>query len=237
MIKVLIIEEQKEMRVKITSILSTRESFQVVAHGKDGYDALRLTGGLKPDIIIMDNHLEYIDGEELPPLLRARSPSTAIVILTAQTSNFQLYRAVTNEVSGLIHKEADMESLPWILECISKGGCFISPTLAARVLHLFSGVNWQSTHIHFTLPDYAAVKRTEEKVLPQEDPAGYLSKTELQVLTCVGEGNTSGEIAQNLHLAVGTVRNYISSVMHKTGLHSRPQLVRYALKYGLVSSA
>ena len=237
MINVLIIERQKEMRDKITSILSVRKDFQVLAYGKDAYDALRLTGGLKPDITILDSCLEYIDGEEIPPLLRVRSPSTAVVILTARTSNFQLYRAVANEVSGLVHKETDIDSLPSILKCIFDGGCFISPSLAARVLHLFAGVNWRYVNIHFTHPNNAAIKRTQEKILTGEDPARHLSKTELQILTYVGEGNTSNEIAQNLHLAVGTVRNYISAVMHKTGLHSRPQLVRYALKYGLVPSA
>jgi len=237
MIKAVVIEGQSEIRDKITSILSAREDFQVVAHGKDAYDALRLTGSLKPDIAILDNQLKYIDGEEIPPLLRARSPSTAVVILTAKTSDFQLYKAVSNEVSGLVHKEADIDSLPSILKCISEGGCFISPSLAARVLHLFAGVKWKNVDIRFTLPNNARVKKRQKKVLAGEDPARHLSKTELQILTCVGEGNTSDEIAQNLHLAVGTVRNYISAVMHKTGLHSRPQLVRYALKYGLVPPA
>jgi len=234
MIKMVIIEGQKEIRDRITSILSAQEDFQVVAYGKDAYDALKFVGSLKPDIAILDNHLEYMDGEEIPPLLRARSPSTAVVILTAKTSNFQLYRAATNEVSGLIHKEADIDSLPWILKCIFDGGCFISPSLAAKVLHLFAGVNWNTINIRFTLPVNAPLKHIREKVPPREDPAGYLSKTELQILTCIGEGNTSNEIAESLHLAVGTVRNYISSVMHKTGLHSRSEMVRYAFKYGLV---
>ena len=224
MIKTVIINEKKEVRDKITSILSAQGDFKIMALGKDAYDALRIVGSLKPDIVILDNQLGCIHGEESPPLLRARSPSTAVVILiTRKTNDFQLYRAVRNEVSGLLHKETDMASLPSILKCISTGGCFISPFLAARILHIFAA--------------HAPLKSIKENVPLWEDPAGYLSKTELQILISMVEGNSSNEIAQSLHLTVGTVRNYISSVMHKTGLHSRPQLVRYALKYGLVPFA
>ena len=237
MIKTVIVDGEKEIRDRITSILSAQGDFKVLAHGKDAYDALRLIGSLKPDIAILDNHLEYMDVEEIPPLLRARSPSTAIVIMSTKTSDSQLCRAVANEVSGLVHKETDIDLLPWISKCISDGGCFISPSLTARVLHLLAMVNWNNINLYLNQPAHAVLRGAKEKILPQEDPTGYLSKTELQVLTCVGEGNSSDEIAQNLHLAVGTIRNYISSVMHKTGLHSRAQMVHYALKYGLVSSA
>jgi DNA-binding CsgD family transcriptional regulator len=70
--------------------------------------------------------------------------------------------------------------------------------------------------------------------LSGEDPAAYLSRTELKILVEIGEGHASTDIAKNLGLAVGTVRNYISSVMHKTGMNNRSQMVRYAYSCGLV---
>ncbi|MCL2194158.1 MAG: response regulator transcription factor [Treponema sp.] len=223
MIRTVIIDSQKEDRDRITSILSAQVDFKVLSQGKDAYDALKLIGSHKPDIAILGNELEFINGEEIPPLLRARSPSTAVVILTSKASDLQLCRAVINEASGLLHKETDMHLLPWILKCIHEGGCFISPSLASRVLHLL--VLTQAK---------ASLKTEKEKFLSRDDPTGYLSKTELQILTCVGEGNSSEEIAQILDLTVGTVRNYISAVMHKTGQHNRSQLVLYAFRYGLV---
>ncbi|MDR0496695.1 MAG: helix-turn-helix transcriptional regulator, partial [Treponema sp.] len=77
-------------------------------------------------------------------------------------------------------------------------------------------------------------EKREEKFRSREDPTGYLSKLELQMLAYIGEGKSSDEIAGNLHLAVGTVRNYISTVMRKTGTRNRSQLARCALFYGLV---
>ena len=66
------------------------------------------------------------------------------------------------------------------------------------------------------------------------DPTDYLSKTELRIISCIGEGYTSEEIASDLGLVVGTVRNNISSIMHKTGLHNRSKIAYYAINYGLV---
>ena len=226
MINTVIINPQKRDREKIASLLTSAGDIKVLAQGKDGYDALKLIGSYKPDIAVLDNHLEFIDGGEIPPLLKSRSPLTAVVILTGRISDYQLYRAATNEVSGFVYTETDMDTLPWILKCISEGGCFISPWFAARVLHIFSSINRE--------PQAKAAEIPNIKNPSKEDPAGYLSKTELRVLAHIGEGKTSDETAKNLGLAVGTVRNYISSVMRKTGVRNRSQMVRYAFFYGIV---
>ena len=225
MISTVIINSQRQDREKIASLLSTAGGIKVLAQGKDGYDALKLIGKLKPDIAILDSQLEFIEGGDIPPLLKARSPLTAVVILAARISDYQLYRAASNEVSGFVYTETDMDTLPWILKCISEGGCFISPWYAARVLHILSTSNKESQ-----------VQATEQKKLEfpsWEDPTGYLSKTELRILSYIGEGKTSEETANNLGLAVGTVRNYISSLMRKTGMRNRSQMARYAFLYGL----
>ena len=237
MVRTVIIDAKKDVRDRIISLLAGQKDIKVLAYGKDGYDALKLVGSLKPDITILDNNLDYIEGEEIPPLIRARSPSTAVAILTAKISDFQLYRAVSNEVSGFIHKDTDMDTLPWILKCISQGGCFISPSFAGRVMHLLSMMNWNSIDVYLSAHAAAgesACRGVNDKFTFRNDPAGYLSKTELMILTSVGEGFSSRDIARNLGLSEGTVRNYISIVMRKTGLRSRPQMVRYAFQHGLV---
>jgi len=237
MIKTVIIDSEKAFQDRIKSTLLAEGDFAVVGQGKDAYDALKLISCFKPDIAILDHDLEYIGGEEIPPLLRARSPLTTVVILTTKTSDSQLHRAAASAVSGLIHKKEDIDLLPWILRRVSNGGCFISPSLAARVLRILAPENRVDTCGHPHPAAKTSLKNAPETVSLMEDPARYLSKTELQILTCVGEGISSGEIAETLDLAVGTVRNYISAVMHKTGLHNRSEMVRFAFKYGLVPLA
>ena len=223
MIKTVIISSLKQDRDKLAGILSVNADIKVLAYGKDAYDALKLIGKLKPDIVILDNNLEYIDGEEIPPLLKARSPSTAVVILISRISDYSLIKAASNEILGLVNKKTDMPLFPQIIRCIYDGGCYISPYLATRVLQLLADKN---RHVK---PD---------RSLPAgayDDPTKYLSKTELQILTHIGDGLTSGEIAVRMNLAVGTIRNYISSVMRKTGLNNRSQMTRYAFLHGLVT--
>jgi len=262
MISTVIIDANKQDRDMITTLLAAHNEIKVLAQGNDGYDALRLIGSLKPDIVVLNNHLELIKEEDIPPLVRLRSPSTAVVILTGRINDYQLFRAAINKVSGFVHKETDLDSLPGILKCIAEGGCFISPVIAARILHLFSLMNKKSIDGYKAQAVRLSPKANDKKA-PESpfgssrrvginkngeesgrsfdtgihsgvDPIEHLSKMELRILTCIGEGNTSSEIAENLDLATGTVRNYISSVMHKTGLHNRSQLVRYACYYGLV---
>ena len=238
MINTVIINAQKHDRDKIMALLAGAD-FKVMAHGKDGYDALKLIGSLKPDIAILDNHLDFINGEEIPPLLKVRSPSTAVVIMTAKISDHQLRRAAANRVSGFICKETDMDGLPGILTGISRGGSFISPILAARILQLIAAMDRNGRgSLTAARSGNSAVKNPEgnrePKLLSGDDPAGYLSKIELRILTYIGEGWTSAEIAKSLNFAVGTIRNYVSSIMRKTGLSNRSQMARFAYSFGLI---
>jgi DNA-binding NarL/FixJ family response regulator len=237
LISTVIISPQRHERERIVSLLSAEKEIKILAYGKDGYDALKLIGSYKPDIAILDNNLEFIDGEEIPPLIRIRSPSTAVVIVVAKISDYQLYKAATNEVSGIVNKEADIDSLPGILKNVYEGKCFISSVFAGRVLRLLCSLSCKSIGTHGCGESKSQFKPVEAGCvlfLSGNDPAAYLSRTELKILVEIGEGHTSTDIAKNLGLAVGTVRNYISSVMHKTGMNNRSQMVRYAYSCGLV---
>ena len=236
---IVLVDAQKQIRDRVESLLASEKDIKILAQGQDGYDALRLTGSIKPDIVILDNQLEFIDAEDIVPLLMLRSPSTALIILAAKINDFQLCSAAQNKVSGLVDKERDLEILPMVVKYVSEGGYFISPAIAARVLVLFSRIKYDNTKSssnsvkillneisgkHFTAPTFPSMK----------DPAGHLSKMELKILTHIGKGHTSKQIAGDLDLAVGTVNNYVSAVMHKTGLTSRSRLASYACHYGLV---
>jgi len=89
MINAIIISPLEQDREKIASCLSAGGNIKILAYGEDGYDALKLAGALQPDIAVLDTRLEYIDGEEIPPLLRVRSPSTAVVMVVKRISYYR----------------------------------------------------------------------------------------------------------------------------------------------------
>jgi DNA-binding NarL/FixJ family response regulator len=238
MIKAVVIHSQKEDLENIVSLLSADGDIKVLASGKDGYDAIKLIGSLKPDIAILDNHLEFIKGEQISPVLKLHSPLTAVIILVTRISDTQLLKAASNKVSGLVHTDTDLNILPRAVRLISKGGCCISPALASRVLRLLSLTNPGNTNKHSLAANKSRNRipaKLSIRILSGENPTENLSRMELRVLAHIGEGLTSDEIAEKLHLTVGTVRNYVSSVMRKTGLRNRSQMARYALCCGIVS--
>jgi DNA-binding NarL/FixJ family response regulator len=237
MIRTIVINTQKQDREKLVSLLSADGDIKILASGRDGYDAIKLIGSLKPDIAILDNHLEFIKGEEITPVLKLHSPSTAVVVMVGRISDYQLFRAASNEVSGLVHKETDLIALPRIVRSISRGGCYISQTLASRVLRLLSMSNPENANKHNPAASKSRNKipaKLNIKILSVDDPTRTLNRTELKVLALLGEGLTSPEIAEKLDLVIGTVRNSISSIMRKTGLHNRSKLARYAFRCGIV---
>jgi len=236
MINVVIIAGQNDLLDRITPILSKHNSFCVAAHGKDVYDAIKLTSAFKPNIVITGNHMAFIDGEEISPILRAQSPKTATVIVAKTINDTQLHKAIINNISGIIHEEADMDFLPWILKRIADGACFISPSFTNRVLRLTTIANpcpnADDPQCIETIARMLA--KHSKKATAARDSIEHLSRTDLEILTHIGKGETSAEIAESLNLATTTVRNYISAVLHKTGLRNRTQMVRYALEHGLV---
>ena len=238
MISTVIINRDRKDRGKIFSLIASQSGFRVLAQGKDGYDALKLIGSLKPNIAIMDTELEYIEGEEIPPLLRVRSPSTAVIILIAGISDYKLHRAVSNEVSGLVCKETDLDALPQIIRCIHGGGCYISPALAARILRLFvtkrTDNNFGRSPVRNTRAETLFKAKGEGKIASIEDPAGYLSKMELRILTYIGEGYTSAEIADKMYLGYETIKSYRKNLHHKLDVHSTVELTKKALELKLV---
>ena len=237
MINTVIIDSEKQDRDRIAAFLSEKADIRVQACGKDAYDALSLTRSLKPDIIIMDNQIEYIEGSEIPPLIKARSPSTMVVILTGKISDYQLYNAMSNKVSAFIDKEMDMEILPGVLKYIYRGGCYFSQTLAARILCLLSQIDRNKLSAHrSSLRVRSSGKKCKSavEIASWNDPASRLSKKELNILKSIANGMDSDELANQLGLTVGTVRNYISMLMNKLGLENRTQMVHYAYSHGIL---
>jgi DNA-binding NarL/FixJ family response regulator len=223
MIRIIIIDAKQDDRKKIHKLLSRHEDFDIQGLGKDGYDAVKLVSSSKPDIAILGVNLDIINGLDVLPLLKRHSPATLVVILASKVDDSQISKALGNGIAGFLLKDTDLDGLPAILRDIRFGNYYMNPRVSTRIFHIFfkllGGSSKQANFIS---------KRVHP--LPKE-----ISKTEFQIIGCIGEGRSNQEIAEHLNLTAGTVRNYISSAIHKTGMRDRTQMAIYALRNGLVN--
>lgn len=230
MIKIVIIDNWELDRNNIQALISSQDDFTIVGLGKDGYDAFKLVGELKPDIAILDISLDVIDGTDIIPLLKSKSPSTAIVFLTSLEDEEHICKAVVQEVRGYLLKDTDMDILADAVRLVYQGGRFINPKIDDKVYHILATQLKPMYLANF--PHTVSSNPTVEEEI--DLPAG-ISRKELRIMLCVGKGHSTKKIAEDLSLTTGTVRNYLSSAMQKAGLQHRNQIPLFVFKHGLIT--
>jgi DNA-binding NarL/FixJ family response regulator len=226
MISVIIIDGGED---QFSSVLSPCNGIQITGLGKDEYDALMLVESVKPDAAVISLCDRGISGASLAPLLKRKSPHTAIVLYTAERSIEVVCDALSSGISGYLLKPRDKDKLLPTIKIACFGGWYISPNIfGPRSFMEFLN------HGHPFLPGQKSYSHNLKLPEPSSLPLG-ISRTELRIMGRIGRAQTNKEIAEQLALTQGTVRNYISSAMRKAGLQNRTQIAIYALRNGLTS--
>jgi DNA-binding NarL/FixJ family response regulator len=226
--------------------LSSQDDFTIAGSGKDGYEAVKLIDVHKPDIVLM-NILG--DGVKTASLIKYRSPGTAILAYIDGSEERRIFTAFFCGISGYITKKADPELLCLAIRTVYLGGHLIAPdvaphftTIAARIVGdvLKSRGELRGTGQpadqsgKAAVPGQTAVElHSRGRGLLRKDLPKTVSPAEIQIMGLVGEGFTNRQIARELNLSVGTIRNYVSAVLQKTGLHDRTQVAVFAIRNGL----
>lgn len=231
MARIVIVNENESEQKLVRTILARQSDFEVVGYGKNGYDALTLVIKLKPDIMIMDTRLSDTNEIELIPLLKSKSPHTAFLILTSHTETTYISKIIDLGITAYLHKETDMDTLPQAIKTLLKGEYFFSPKIHDKVVH--------------TLLDMIKTKKASdkpstwlkklEKMYSQKSVKVKFTAIEQQALSLAIQGCLNKEIAARLRLCDGTVRNYFSAMLKKTGKRSRTQLAVFAVNNELLS--
>ncbi len=221
MIRVAIVDDQDLVRDSLKILLGSQGDLEVVGLGKDGYDALRLAETLKPDVLLLDIRMPIMDGVEATAVLKKKSPETAIVILTTFDDDEYVLKAIRNGASGYLLKSAGTDELAQAIRTVRAGGSLMTPEIATKAFRLFSELARTS----------GGASAGEASDIPSE-----LSRTELQIISLIGAGLANKEVAAELDLGEGTVRNYISSILQKTGLRDRTQIAIFAVRNGLAGA-
>jgi DNA-binding NarL/FixJ family response regulator len=224
MIRIVVIDERESDRNLIQTTLSLQSDFEVVGCGKDGFDALKLTSGLKPDVVIMDTSLSDFEGTEIIPLLKSKVPHVALLVLTDLEDESHICKIAGLDISGYLLKSVDMDKLISAVRSVSKGERFLSAKILDKAYCILANM----------LRNHEPQAKTASKKPQRVTIPSNLSRVELRLMVFVAQGCSTREIAETMCLSAGTVRNYLSVVMQKTGLKNRSQMATFALKAGLI---
>jgi len=206
-IGVLIVDDHAILRAGLRTLLNLQPDMEVVGEAAEGLEAVEKVKRLEPDVVLMDISLPGMDGLEVAKKLKKRHPDVRVLILTMHEDRRFLYSALKAGASGYVVKRAADTELIDAIRAAYRGDVFLHPSMAKIVAE-----------------DYVEQAGTEKG----------LSDREREVLRLIAEGRTYKEMAKVLAVSVKTIETYRERIKEKLGLHTRAELVRYALEKGLV---
>ena len=209
--RVLLVDDHEVVRVGLRTLLERHQQFDVVGEAGSARDAIQKTEALKPDVVVMDIRLPGTSGIEACEQIVTKYPKIKVIMLTSYAEDEMLFSAIRAGASGYVLKQIGSDDLVKALEAVGRGEALLDPAVTQRV---FQEVR-------------RAVKNEEASAFSQ------LSQQEKHVLLLVSEGRTNREIAKQLFLGEGTVRNYVSSILSKLGVNNRAEAAAYAVEHHL----
>lgn len=208
-IRVLLADDHAILRDGLAALLQAQDDLTVVAHAKDGREAVHKATELKPDVAIMDIVMPELDGIEATRRVRRSSASTQVLILSMYSTTEHIFRAFQAGAKGYLLKESAGAELVVAVRRVHAGQRYLSQKITETVVD-----------------DYI---RDHHPI----DPLGTLSSRERQILQGVAEGKSTADIARSLYLSPKTIDTYRSRLMHKLGIDNLAGLVRFAIASGL----
>lgn len=214
-IKVLIVDDHKLFRQGLLSLMSTRDDIvEVVGEASTAAEAIKLTGQLQPNVVLMDIYMPDVDGLQATREIKKLFPEVAVVILTSSEKDSHLFEAVRAEAAGYLLKNLDADELFNMLEGVAKGEAAMTRAMASRVL-----------------------KGIARQEFGEQSELDSLTEREITVLHLVAHGESNPQIGEKLSISVNTVKTHLSNILKKLQLDNRAQAAAYAVEHGITSSA
>jgi len=214
-IHLFLVDDHEVVRTGLKMLLSNEEDVIIVGEAGTARDAIEGVGKSKPDVILMDIGLPDISGIEATKKIKAQFPDMAIVALTIHEDEEYFFRMLGAGASGYIPKRAAPEELLRAIRSAAKGEVYLYPSMAQLLVK-----------------DYLA----QERSLNGTSSLDGLTDRESEVLKHLVEGESNEEIAEMLVISPKTVARHRENIMHKLNLHSRSELVRYAIRKGIIKA-
>ncbi len=209
-IKILVVDDHAIMRDGIRALLDLHDDIEIVGEASEGKEAIEKTRELMPDVVVMDIAMPGMDGIEATRRIRKRNPTAKVLVLTQYDNKEYVLSVIKAGAAGYVPKRALGSELVSAIRTVHKGDSFLYPSVAAALIE-----------------DY----RRQTEV----EPYDRLTEREREILKLIAEGHTSREIANMLFVSVKTVQGHRMKIMEKLDLHNRTELIKYAMRKGLVS--
>jgi two-component system, NarL family, response regulator NreC len=213
-IKILIADDHAIVRDGLKALLGSQPDIEVVAEAVNGDEAVEKTREFLPEVILMDITMPGKNGLDATREIKKAFPEVKILVLTMHESDEYFFKMLDAGASGYFIKGGSTGELINAVHTVSQGDVFLHPSVAKKLLS-----------------DYLR----REKVGPERQTYDGLTGRELEIIKLVAGGYTNQEIANSLVVSAATVQTHRAHIMAKLGLHSRTELVRYALKKGYVT--
>jgi two-component system response regulator NreC len=217
-IRVLLADDHTIVREGVRLCLEAFGDIAVVAEAEDGQEAVQLSVQLRPDVAVVDLTMPRLNGVEAIRQIKRDVPETEVVVLSVHDSEAYVVQALRAGAAGYVLKRNAATELAAAIRAAHDGQAYLHPAVARRVID-----------------DYLSrIHASEDSV---SEPHERLTPREREVLQLAAEGHTTRAIAGLLCLSTKTVEHHRASVMTKLGLHGQTELVKYAIRAGLVESA
>ncbi|MFN8491544.1 MAG: response regulator transcription factor [Caldilineaceae bacterium] len=209
--KVLICDDQALIRDGLEMLLKLERDIQVVGQAQDGAEAVELAARHQPDLVLMDLKMPGMNGIEATRQLRARWPAIKVLVLTTYDDDEWVFDAIRAGADGYLLKDTPRVDVIKAVRGTVEGKAFVDPAVAGKLL------------------DQVAHQQTQPATLL----TAKLTERETDVLRLLARGFTNADIATQLHLSEGTVRNYVSTIFAKLAVTDRTQAAVIAIQHGL----
>jgi len=217
MISLMLADDHNIFRTGLKSLLGQEEDLEVIAETDDGAGAVELAVSLTPDVALLDISMPTLSGIEAARRITSESPGTRVIILSMHTTKEYVSAALMAGASGFLSKSCTHTDLLQAIHDVVGGKHYLSPTISSSLIELV----------------------TTAPAEPQPAPAradNQLSRRENEVLRLLAEGNCTKEVAARLGISTKTVESYRLNLMKKLNIVNMANLVRYAIREGIVDA-
>lgn len=214
-IRILLVDDQSLFREALRTLLSVQTDFEVVGEAGNGEEALRLALETHPDVILMDLRMPVLDGVSATRRIKSQMPGSRVIVLTTFDDDEYVFDGLRAGALGYLLKDTSSDKLFEAIHAAARGDYFLMPSITAKVMQEFARMPVRAARLDST-------------------PPNLLSDREMEVLHLVATGASNKEIADQLVIAEGTVKNHLTSILSKLEAQDRLQAVVRARQIGIL---